>query len=502
MFASRLLSVAIASLFAMPAAHAAADLVANGRLDGHLADRSTETAAKLENGVAGNLLGGIGSGIAYAGCHTFLAVPDRGPNAVSYNAAVDDTASYINRFHTIRMRLTPSGKGAALPLTLTPTLAATTLLHSDDRLVYGSGSAAGLPSGAPALNAKRHTDYFTGRSDNFDVTHLSTWPRDARFDPESIRVSNDGSSVFISDEYGPYIYRFDRRSGVRTAVVKVPDAFAVTTLSAMGDTEISQNTSGRVANKGMEGLAISPDGRTLFGAMQSPLLQDGGTNGGFTRILKIDIATGATKQYAYRLTNIGTAAKPKYPTISDVVAINDHELLVDERDGKGLGDDSTAAFKKLFRIDLNGAQDVTHTVGESGLAPFAISKTLFIDVVAVLTAHGFDPNNIPAKLEGVAFGPDVIVNGAKKHTLFVANDNDFVGTVTDTNHPSGFDNPNQFFAFAFDPSDLPTYVPQRLTNRECDRDDGFCGSGDQGDQGGHGGHGDHADASRSNSCED
>lgn len=490
MFQSKLLSAAIVSLLAMPAAHAAPDLVATGSLDGHLADRSTETAAPLENGVAGNLLGGLGSGIAYAGCQTFLAVPDRGPNAVSFNAAVDDTASYINRFQTLRMQLTPSAKGAALPLTLTPTLVATTLLHSDDRLVYGSGSAAGLPNGAPALNARHHTHYFTGRSDNFDVTHLSTWPRDARFDPESIRVSNDGASVFISDEYGPYIYRFDRHTGERTGVVKVPDAFAVTTLSALGDQEISQNTSGRVANKGMEGLAISPDGRTLFGAMQSPLLQDNGTDGGYTRILKIDIATGATTQYAYPLTNIGTARKPKYPTISDVVAINDHELLVDERDGKGLGDDSTAAFKQLSRIDLTGAQDVTHAVGESGLAPFAVPKTLFIDVVAVLTAHGFSPADIPAKLEGTAFGPDVIVKGVKKHTLFLANDNDFLATVTDTNHPAGIDNPNRFFVFAFDASDLPSYVPQRLGQRNCGRD-GFCGfdnhSGHDGSHGRDGG---------------
>lgn len=501
MFPSKLLSLAVVSLFAMPAAHAAADLVATGRLDGHLADRSTETAGTLENGVAGNLLGGLGSGMAYAGCHTFLAVPDRGPNAVSYNAAIDDTASYINRFHTIRMRLTPSAKGAALPLSLTPTLAATTLLHSDDRLVYGTGSAAGVPNGAPALNAKRHTYYFTGRSDNFDVTHLSTWPRDARFDPESIRVSNDGASVFISDEYGPYVYRFDRRSGVRTAVIKVPDAFAVATLSAMGNTEIAQNTSGRVANKGMEGLAISPDGRTLFGAMQSPLLQDGGTDGGYTRILKIDIASGRTTQYAYPLNNIGTPQKPKYPTISDVVAINDHELLVDERDGKGLGDNSTAVFKRLYRIDLTSAQDVTNAVGATGLAPYAIAKTLFIDVVAVLTAHGFDPNDIPAKLEGVAFGPDVVVNGAKKHTVFVANDNDFIGTVTDSNHPSGIDNPNQFFVFAFDTSDLPTYVPQRLAKHECGRDDrghdghddGFCGFDDD--------HG-HDRNGRSETCDD
>ena len=47
-----------------------------------------------------NVLGGIGSGLAWAGGNTFLATPDRGPNATPYNSAVDDTVSYIARFQT------------------------------------------------------------------------------------------------------------------------------------------------------------------------------------------------------------------------------------------------------------------------------------------------------------------------------------------------------------------------------------------------------------------
>ncbi|MEM5385148.1 esterase-like activity of phytase family protein [Paraburkholderia phymatum] len=486
LFARTLLGAiaSLAALAAAPAAHATVDLIAIGKLDGNLLDKSKDTAGKLENGAPGNLLGGIGSGIGYAGCHTFLAVPDRGPNAISYNAAIDDTASYINRFQTLRLHLKEAPKGSSLPFTLTPKLLDTTLLHTSDHLVYGAGAAYSVPNGAPELNTQNHTNYFTGRSDNFDPAHLSTYPLDARFDPESIRVANDGDSVFISDEYGPYVYRFDRKSGRRIATYKLPDTFAVSTLSPVGDDEISMNTSGRVANKGMEGLAISPDGTTLFGAMQSPLIQDGGTNGAYTRIVKIDIRTGRTTQYAYPLTNIGTTAKPKYPTISDVLAINDHELLMDERDGKGLGDDSTAAFKQVFRIDLTGAQDVSQASGQSGLAPYALKKTLFLDVVAALTAHGYKPTDIPAKLEGLAFGPDVTVGGVKKHTLFIANDNDFLATVTDTNHPSGIANPNQFFVFAIDRADLPHYVAQRLPGVSND-DHGHgdvCGRDDDDDQ--------------------
>jgi hypothetical protein len=45
---------------------------------------------------------------------------------------------------------------------------------------------------------------FDDRSDNFDQLQLSTYPKDGRFDPESVRVAKNGKSVFISYEYGPF----------------------------------------------------------------------------------------------------------------------------------------------------------------------------------------------------------------------------------------------------------------------------------------------------------
>jgi hypothetical protein len=116
----------------------------------------------------------------------------------------------------------------------------------------------------------------------------------------------------------------------------------------------------------------------------------------------------------------------------------------------------------VFHIDLSGAQDVTGLTGEAQLAGAAVGKTPFLDIVDVLTAHGIAAPDIPAKLEGMAFGPDVVVAGALHHTLWVANDNDFIGTVVDTHHPMGIDNPNQFFVFAVDPVALPGFERQRI----------------------------------------
>ena len=436
-------------------------LLAVGTLDesraGALADVSGLTYT-LENGVPANNLGGLGSAITYAGGNEFLALPDRGPNAVPFNSAVDDTVAYVNRFHTVHLNLTPNHSGSGLPFELKPLLQQTTLLWSATPLVYGSVNGSGVP---PINGLMRY--YFTGRSDGFDASQNSGDPNDARFDTEGIRISNDGKSVFISDEYGPYIYQFDRSTGVRLRTFALPAGFYVTNLSPVGNTEISGNTVGRTANKGMEGLAITPDGKTLVGIMQNSLIQDAAQKGAaakMLRIVTIDIASGqVTHQFAYGLTT-GSG-------VSEILALNNHEFLVDERDGKGRADGSTAKVKQLFKIDLANATDVG---GMDGLTAAAneVKKTLFVDLVTSFVASKqFSTAEIPAKIEGISFGPDLTGGGETIHTLWVANDNDFSATVL---VPDGnaIANPNQFFVFGFKDSDLggSEYVPQFKENRE------------------------------------
>lgn len=442
MLQKSLICLALSTFFAASTTNAAVTLIANGSLSGSTAGAYADLSGltgTLENGVAANLLGGLGSGLAWAGGNTFIALPDRGPNASPYNSSVDDTTSYIPRLQTLSLSLTPNAPGSALAFNLSTKLTATTLLSSPTALNYGV-------NGAPAQNTANQF-FFTGRSDNFAVG-LSTNPNNGRLDPEGIRVSNDGKSVFISDEYGPYVYQFDRATGQRIRSFELPANLAVSNLSAMGSTEIGVNTSGRVANKGMEGLAITPDGKTLVGFMQSALLQDGGDGAQANRIVTIDIATGATKQFAYN-NKIGSR---NYGS-SEILAVNDHEFLVLERDGKGLGDGSSAAVKQVWKVDLAGAEDVSGLSGQAALLAKAPAKTLFLDIRAALNAFGIPNSEIPAKLEGLSFGEDVIVDGKTLHTLYVANDNDFLTGVAGT---------NQFYVFSFSDSDLANYVPQQI----------------------------------------
>ncbi len=447
MHRTSILSLALASLLVATAAQATPTLIAIGTLGG-TSDLSGLTGT-LENGLAANVLGGLGSGLAWAGGNTFVATPDRGPNATAYNSLVDDTTSYIARVQTLKLDLVATASGN-LPYTLTPTLTATTLLSSATPLVYGTGTAAGLANGAPVQNTAS-TSYFTGRSDNFDASKTSTNPNNARLDPEAVRVSKDGKSVFISDEYGPYVYQFDRATGERIKTFALPNNLAISTLSAQGATEIAANSTGRVTNKGMEGLAITPDGTMLVGILQAPLEQD---KNKMVRIVTIDIATGVTHEYAYQLTT-GSG-------VSEIVALNNHQFLVDERDGKGLGDGSTAVVKQLFRIDLAGATDVGNLTGSSAdqtaLKAAALKKTLVLDLVNVLTANGIGADQIPSKIEGLAFGEDILLNGMTAHTLFVANDNDFVPGVAGGNN---------FYVFALSDADLgATFIQQQIPEPE------------------------------------
>ena len=453
-----LLALTLLLLTVLPSHAQSLPLLAVGTLDqsraGSFADVSGLTYT-LENGVPANSLGGFGSAIAYASGNTFLALPDRGPNAVTFDPAIDSTASYVNRFHTITMDLDANTSGTGLPFTLTPRLRATTLLWSLTPLVYGSGQDLGVGSGVPPINNfLQH--FFTGRSDNFDPTRNSGDPNDARFDTEGMRISNDGLSVFISDEYGPYVYQFSRFTGLRLRSFKLPASFYVTNLSPISNNEISGNTSGRVANKGMEGLAITPDGRTLVGIMQNALIQD--ANAGATKLLRIvtiDILSGqVTHQFAYLLTT-GSG-------VSEILALNNHEFLVDERDGNGRANGNDAKTKQLFKIDLTGAVDVSAMDGPTA-ALNAVGKTLFLNIVQVLTANGIAAGDIPAKIEGLAFGPDVWQGNTLLHTLWVSNDNDFLQTVPDADG-NQIPNPNQFFVFGFTDADLggSQFVPQKF----------------------------------------
>jgi hypothetical protein len=202
----------------------------------------------------------------------------------------------------------------------------------------------------------------------------------------------------------------------------------------------------------MEGLAISPDGTTLFGIMQNALIQDNGLTQGTTnrfglnnRIVKVDVRTGETHEYVYVLDAINRGQG-----VSEILAINDHEFLVLERDNRSnlQVPPQAPARKSIYKISLDGATDVSALdTLPAGALPGGVSpvqKSLFVDLLD--PAFNLSPT-IAEKLEGLAWGPD-LADG--RHLLYVISDNDLNPNL-----------PTQIYAFAIDPS-LVDYQPQFL----------------------------------------
>ncbi|WP_274585014.1 esterase-like activity of phytase family protein [Neisseria leonii] len=194
-------------------------------------------------------------------------------------------------------------------------------------------------------------------------------------DGEGLVVAPDGS-FWVSDEYGPHIVHFSRSGvelerispkGVRSDGRKLPAVLAK-----------------RRPNRGMEGLDLMPDGKTLVGVMQSTLNNPSrkeAVNQTLTRIVIFDSDTGRTRQYLYRQNGKGFSN-------SEVRAIDSHRLLINERDGKFAGDG--AAQKHVYLVDLRGATDVSDAAdGPNGL--LVNGKTLEQSSWEELAAAGIRP---------------------------------------------------------------------------------------------------------------
>lgn len=409
-------AIALSLLLQGGLASAAVTFIGEGSIPGNATDQSGLTGM-LEDGITPhNLAGGFGSAMAYTGRdNLYVATPDRGP--------ADGATSYIDRIYTLRIDVVRQGGAYEVK----PQIVSTRLLRKESQ------------------------KYFTGSASAFDATGST---ESLRFDPEGVRVSRCGHTAFVSDEYGPYVYEFDLHGGKRLRALNMPNKFLIDAPSATPSAELANNVVGRQSNRGMEGLAISPDGGKLYGVMQSALIQDGALDaankriGLNNRIIEIDTATGAVREFLYQMDK-------KSNGISEIVAVNDHEFLVLERDGNG---GEAAAFKKIFKIDIAAATDIrgVKALPSSG-APAGVvpaSKALFMDLLD--PAHGLKGQNFPEKIEALAFGPD-LPDG--RHLLLVANDNDFNSAQA-----------TRIMAFAIDSYDLPGFQPQDIAQRhshEC-----------------------------------
>lgn len=404
-------------------------LIGKGLVSGSALDKSGLTGNICQAGAPANcvpraIFGGFGSDISYTGHdNVFIAAPDRGP----FDGLTD--VAYVDRFHFLHIS---TDVGAPFPNIRTTLLDTRFFRNETNQLFLGA-------AGAFVLN-----DVFAT----------------LRFDPEGIRVAPDGT-FYVSDEYGPYVFQFNRQ-GHLIRRIPLPSRFAISNPNANPNSELLNNTAGRQANRGMEGLAISPDGTTLYGIMQNALIQDHGLVPGTTdrlglnnRILKINLLTGETHEYVYVLEAINRGQG-----VCEILAINDHEFLVLERDNRSNLQTPPQAptRKKIYKIDLTAATDVSGIeslpAGSLPVGVIPVSKSLFIDLLD--PAFNLVPT-IAEKIEGLAWGQD-LEDG--RHVLYVLSDNDLNPTLA-----------TQLYSFAIEPTLLslqhqvlpgPLYAPGQV----------------------------------------
>ena len=175
-------------------------------------------------------------------------------------------------------------------------------------------------------------------------------------DSEGMVLLPDGT-FWISDEYGPHIVHFDATG----KTIERINPFGTGT----GGRTLPKVLARRRPNRGMEGLTITPDGKTLVGLMQSPMYNPSSaavSGSTVIRIVTFDIATGSTKQYVYLMENSSLTG------CSEIAAITNTTFLALERDGDYGGNPAKpATFKRVYKFDLAGATDISDlTNGDGG----------------------------------------------------------------------------------------------------------------------------------------
>ena len=410
----------------------------------------------------GETLGGFGSAMAMVpgswhkrndGSYTgqLIMVPDRGWNT-------QGTVDFRGRTQHFQIALTPFyGTSTTEQNQLVMTYTKSTRFHETPH----NTSTTGLDALGVRAAAGGFPDLPVGTNGHIAV------------DNEGIVYPGDGT-FWISDEYGPYVYHYST-AGKLIGAIRPPDAFIPMRLDAhnnpvenfsansppIGQTyNLGNPVSGRQNNQGFEGLAISPDHKTLFVLLQSALIQDLDPNNikttrRNTRLLAYDIS-GATPALVHEyvvqlpLFQDPTTTKPKLliAAQSELFALNDHQFFVLARDssvGESFPATPGSVYRSVDLIDTTGATDIAGTafdaatgsiaplgVLNSAITPVAYQKFLDIDDNAQLNRFGLhngapaDSNDLYEKWESIAVEPVLDKTAPNDYFVFIGSDNDFI----------------------------------------------------------------------------
>ncbi|TPI27375.1 hypothetical protein FJW08_24435 [Mesorhizobium sp. B3-2-1] len=419
-------------------------LVGVGRMPADQRDKFGETFGSA-SGMAIDTSGWTHEAGTYKG--SLWLLPDRGYN-------VGGTTDYRPRLNAVGIEFTPVAPDAAPAAgqgqTGVKATLADTILLTDDKGVDATGldplsdvrAAAGdMPMLPVATNGK------------------------LALDNEAIARLPDGS-MFISDEYGPNIYRFSAQGRLMSATqppaALVPMRKGAPNFSSdnpgpgAADPDPKDPDTGRQNNQGLEGMAMTPDGKFLIAVLQSAPRQDGGDSPATrqnTRALVYDASDLAhlklAHEYVVPLPVFRDAkGKTKVAAQSEIMALSDTSFLMLARDsgnGQGLKKGDASLYRQINIVDVSGATDIAggpFDAADKPVAPKGVldpsvtpaKLTPFIDIndAAQLGRFGLhnggakDRNELSEKWEAMSVASVLDPKLPDDYFLFVANDNDFL----------------------------------------------------------------------------
>jgi len=312
-------------------------------------------------------LGSIGSGLFPAGDGEYWMVTDRGPNP----EVVDDVRTFVvPTFNPTLVRVNVDGASIqvveSIPIT-----------NVDGKSVSGMPNRA-FGEESPPLAADARTVL------PYDINGL---------DPEGIVRTADGH-FWISEEYAPSILELDPKGHIlmRHLPAGLEDVYRSEGVTYPVKGSLPSALQHRKSNRGLEDLALLPDGKTVVAALQSSIVVPGQKDRIITELLTFDTSTGKTlHEFPYQFDDPGTFNdRGRKLKISALIPVDAKQVVVQER---------TDFQSRYYLVELNPADDLIA----------GADKKLVVNLAGV--------KSVPDKIEGAWL--------KSADTLVLSADNDF-----------------------------------------------------------------------------
>jgi len=172
-------------------------------------------------------------------------------------------------------------------------------------------------------------------------------------DPESLQRDRHGD-LWVGDEFGPWLLHFSPTGRLLEPPISLPDG-----LISPNNPHLPTGATPSVLNsKGIEAMAITPNGRSLIVVMEGAVVGDDPLS---RRVYRYDIRHDEFT----RLADYHTDDPARF--MADAQALDDDRLVVIERDG---GKGVTATARPVYAVDLAPMGGTT-------------TKTLLVELAAV-----------------------------------------------------------------------------------------------------------------------